>query len=84
MTAVLLFERPGWVAQVGIGLATAAFLWFFVRKAALDPRQSLTTIAIASIGEVVLSIGWGLYDYKHTLIPPGHAVFYSLGGLFLR
>lgn len=88
MTAVLLLERPGWVSQVGLGLATAIFLWFFVRIAELDPRQILTTIAIATTGEVVLSIGWGLYDYKHTLIPlyvpPGHAVFYALAVVTAR
>lgn len=88
MTAVLLLERPGVVAQVGLGLATAIFLWFFVRIAELDPRQILTTIAIATTGEVVLSIGWGLYDYKHTLIPlyvpPGHAVFYALAVVTAR
>lgn len=88
MLAVLLLERPGWIAQVSLGLATATFLWFFVRKAELDPRQILTTIAIATTGEVVLSIGWGLYDYKHTLIPlyvpPGHAVFYALAVVTAR
>lgn len=88
MTAVLLLERPGWVAQGGLGLATAAFLWFFTRTARLDPRQILATIAIASVGEVVLSIGWGLYDYKNTIIPlyvpPGHAVFYSLAVVTAR
>lgn len=88
MTAVLLLERPGVIAQVGLGLATATFLWLFMRKAELDPRQILTTIVIATTGEVVLSIGWGLYDYKHTLIPlyvpPGHAVFYSLAVVTAR
>lgn len=88
MTTVLLLERPGVIPQVGLGLATATFLWFFVRCAELDPRQILTTIAIATTGEIVLSIGWGLYDYQHTLIPlyvpPGHAVFYSLAVVTAR
>lgn len=88
MTAVLLLERPGLIAQVSLGLATATFLWFFMRRAALDPRQILTTIVIATIGEVVLSIGWGLYDYKNAVIPlyvpPGHAVFYSLAVVTAR
>ena len=88
MTGVLLLERPGWMVQGGLGLGTAAFLWFFVQKAKLDPRQILTTIAIASIGEVTLSMGWGLYVYKNTLIPlyvpPGHAVFYALAVVTAR
>ena len=88
MAAVLLLERPGLMAQAGLGLATAAFLWFFVRKAGLNPRQILTTIAIASVGEVVLSMGWGRYTYKNALIPlyvpPGHAVFYALAVVTAR
>ena len=88
MTAVLLLDRPGMIAQVGLGLATVAFLWFFMQKAALDPRQILVTIAIATTGEVILSIGWGLYVYKNALIPlyvpPGHAVFYSLAVVTAR
>ncbi|TAK06718.1 MAG: hypothetical protein EPO39_08160, partial [Candidatus Manganitrophaceae bacterium] len=65
MTAVLLLDRPGIIAQTSLGLATAAFLWFFVWKAELDPRQILVTIAIATTGEVILSMGWGLYIYKN-------------------
>lgn len=88
MAAVLFLERPGWVAQGGLGLATAAFLWFFVRAAGLNRRQILTTIAVATTGEVVLSMGWGLYVYKNALIPlyvpPGHAVFYALAVVTAR
>ncbi|MBI3804000.1 MAG: hypothetical protein HY282_09600 [Nitrospirae bacterium] len=88
MTAILLLDRPGVIAQVSLGLATATFLWCFAYKAALDPRQILTTIAIATTGEVVLSMGWGLYVYKNALIPlyvpPGHAVFYALAVVTAR
>lgn len=88
MTAVLLLDRPGIIAQTSLGLATAAFLCLFVWKAELDPRQILVTIAIATTGEVVLSMGWGLYIYKNALIPlyvpPGHAVFYSLAVVTAR
>lgn len=88
MTAVLLLDRPGIIAQTSLGLATAAFLWFFVWKAELDPRQILVTIAIATTGEVILSMGWGLYIYKNAIIPlyvpPGHAVFYSLAVVTAR
>jgi hypothetical protein len=82
MAAVLLLDRPGLMMQSALGSATAIFLWLFAQKAGLDPRQILATIAIATIGEVILSVGWGLYIYKNATIPfyvpPGHAVFYSL------
>lgn len=39
-------------------------------------------VVLATTGEVVLSIGWGLYSYQHALIPlyvpAGHGVFYLL------
>jgi hypothetical protein len=39
-------------------------------------------VIVATIGEVVLSIGWGLYSYRHAVIPlyvpPGHGLFYTL------
>src|SRR5206468_11726133 len=44
--------------------------------------QVVCAIVIATAGEVVLSLGWGLYSYRHALIPlyvpPGHGLFYLL------
>lgn len=88
MTAVLLLDRPGLAAQTGLGLATAAFLWCFVRKADLDPRPILTAVFLATLGEVTLSVGWGLYTYQNAIIPlyvfPGHGVFYALAVVTAR
>lgn len=82
MAAVLLLDADGVVVQTALGLATAAFLWFFARRTDVDGRQILCAIVVASIGEVVLSLGWGLYSYQHALIPlyvpPGHGLFYTL------
>lgn len=82
MGAVLLVDRDGLLAQASLGLATAAFLWFFARRLNVEPRLIVTAIVVASIGEVVLSLGWGLYSYQHALIPlyvpPGHGLFYTL------
>jgi hypothetical protein len=48
----------------------------------VNARQILCCIVVATIGEVVLSIGWGLYSYRHAIIPfyvpPGHGLFYTL------
>jgi len=82
MAAVLLLDGPGASRQLALGAATFAFLWLFARKFPVDPRQIVSAIVIASIGEVVLSLGWGLYSYQHALIPmyvpPGHGLFYTL------
>jgi len=82
MAAVLLLDGDGAPRQFALGIATAAFLALFVRRTGVDPRPVLWAILVASTGEVVLSLGWGLYTYEHALIPlyvpPGHGLFYSL------
>ncbi|MEK6371746.1 MAG: hypothetical protein AABO58_03535 [Acidobacteriota bacterium] len=82
MTALLLVDRDGLAQQLALGVATAAFLWFFVRRAEIDGRQVVCCILVATAGEIVLSLGWGLYSYAHAIIPfyvpPGHGLFYTL------
>lgn len=82
MAAVLLLDGDGLAVQGALGLATAGFLWFFARRTDVDGRQILCAILVASAGEIVLSLGWGLYSYRHALIPlyvpPGHGLFYTL------
>ena len=82
MTALLLIDRDGLVQQLALGLATAAFLWLFVRGSEIDGRQVVCCILVATTGEIVLSLGWGLYAYAHAVIPlyvpPGHGLFYTL------
>lgn len=45
--------------------------------------QLLACLAIATAGEVVLSLAWGLYDYRlgnlPLFVPPGHVLLYWLG-----
>jgi hypothetical protein len=87
MTSVLLLDREG-PAQLAFGLATAAFVWLLVRRTGIDGRQVLCAIVVATIGEVVLSVGWGLYTYQHALIPlyvpPGHGLLYGLAAVTAR
>src|SRR3954452_19250642 len=82
MTVLLCVDRDGLPQQLVLGLSTAVFLWFFARRSDVEPRQIITAIIVASCGEIVLSLGWGLYSYKHFLIPlyvpPGHGLFYAL------
>jgi len=85
MTALLLVDRDGLAQQLALGAATAGFLWIFVRRHAIDGRQVLICIAVATTGEIVLSLGWGLYSYAHAVIPlyvpPGHGLFYTLAAV---
>jgi hypothetical protein len=82
VAALLLIDRDGLLQQLALGSATAGFLWLFARRSGVQPRQIVCSIIIASIGEIVLSLGWGLYTYRHALIPlyvpPGHGLIYTL------
>jgi hypothetical protein len=79
---LLLTDSPGLFPQLALGAATAAFLWLFARGGPIDARQIITAIIVATIGECVLSLGWGLYTYRNALIPLyvpfGHGIFYAL------
>ena len=88
MTALLLIDRDGLAQQLALGMATAAFLWLFVRRSDIDGRQVIVCILVATTGEIVLSLGWGLYSYAHAVIPlyvpPGHGLFYTLAAATAR
>lgn len=82
MFTLLCVDRDGFAQQLALGALTALFLWAFARHSDVEPRQIITAIVVATCGEFVLSLGWGLYSYKHFLIPlyvpPGHGLFYAL------
>lgn len=82
MAAVLLLDRDGLVPQALLGLATAGVVWMLCRRLQIAPAQVLCCVIVATTGEVVLSLGWGLYSYQHAIIPlyvpPGHGLFYVL------
>ena len=88
MTVLLLVDRDGLPQQLALGVATAAFLWLFVRRSEIEPRQVVCCVLVATAGEIVLSLGWGLYSYSHAIIPlyvpPGHGLFYSLAVVTAR
>ncbi len=79
---VLRVDRDGLANQLALGLTTGAFVWFFARGSDVPWRQVVCAILVATTGEVILSLSWGLYSYRHFLIPlyvpPGHGLFYLL------
>ena len=63
----------------------AVFL-FWLRRA--DARQQLALTACvvyATLGEIILSLAWGLYEYRLAnvplFVPPGHALLFMLGSI---
>lgn len=79
----------GWLGQIAASLWTAGvFAWLYVRGGLAEKRVLLACMTIATIGECVLSQGWGLYDYQFgnvpPFVPPGHALLMTLGLFTVR
>jgi len=78
----------GWPGQIAASLwAAAVFGWLYSRGGVLERRVLVACMAIAGVGECVLSLVWGLYDYRfHNIpafVPPGHALLMTLGVMVL-
>jgi hypothetical protein len=84
----LLLERHvGLSGQIALGLLTCGVLAGLLALHNPAVRlQTLLVVAVASAGEVVGSLVWGLYSYRldnlPAFVPPGHGLVY-LGGLAL-
>ena len=73
--------------QLVLGAATWIVLFLALRSVPLPLRvQTLLVVAVATCGEVVGSIVWGLYTYRlenlPSFVPPAHGLVY-LGGFAL-
>ena len=74
-------DRTG---QLALGVFTACVLAALL---ALQPAavrlQTLAVVGIATLGEVIGSIVWGVYTYRlenlPTFVPPGHGLMYLAG-----
>ena len=74
-------DLPG---QLAIGaIVWALFLVLVAPLPAVERRLYLACAAIATAGELFLSLGWGLYAYRlgnvPLFVPPGHALMLMLG-----
>src|ERR1700694_821463 len=80
--ALLLADTRGLIPQLALGLATLVFLLVFARRSEVETRQIICAILVATTGEFLLSLGWGLYAYRNAVIPLyvpfGHGIFYAL------
>jgi hypothetical protein len=74
-------DLPG---QIAIGAVVwGLFLFLIARLPATERYRYLACVAIATAGELFLSLGWGLYAYRlgnvPMFVPPGHALMLMLG-----
>jgi hypothetical protein len=74
-------DLPG---QFAIGAAVwAVFLALLAPLPAAERRLYLACVAIATAGELFLTLGWGLYTYRlgnvPMFVPPGHGLMLMLG-----
>ena len=74
-------DLPG---QFAIGAVVwALFLALIAPLPAAERRLYLACVAIATAGELFLTLGWGLYTYRlgnvPMFVPPGHALMLMLG-----
>jgi len=80
--SLLLLDRDGILSQLVLSAITFAFVLSFTHRSRVPRVQILSAILIATLAEMFLSLAWGLYAYKHFIIPlyvpPGHGLFYAL------
>ena len=74
------FAAGQWVVNA-LAWAVLALLW---RRSTPDERPALAAcLAIATAGEIFLSLVWGLYEYREgnipLFVPPGHVLLFWLG-----
>ena len=82
-----LDSTVGGTGQLGLGVLTAGVLaTMLILQPPTVRLQALAVVAIATVGEVIGSLIWGLYGYRlenlPAFVPPGHGLVY-LGGLAL-
>jgi len=70
--------------QTALGLAVWLVLFYVLRgTTGVERRALIGCLVIATTGEIVLSLGWGLYTYRlgnvPLFVPPGHVLMLLLG-----
>lgn len=74
----------GFPGQIAVSLVTwAALTALCLRLPPPLARRLIACTWISALGELLASLGWGLYDYQFgnvpLFVPPGHALIYLLG-----
>ena len=74
----------GWPGQYAAIIWTlCVWAWLYKIGGTDERRVLILCTLIAGLGEVILSLVWGLYDYQFgnvpLFVPPGHALLMTLG-----
>lgn len=83
----LLFDQKvEFWGQTLTNLAMWILLLYWLRQARAAEQTGLVACVLyATIGEIFLSLVWGLYEYRLSniplFVPPGHAMLFMLGGM---
>jgi hypothetical protein len=86
----LLFDQTvEFWGQTLTNFALWAVLLCWLRVAPAEEQLSLSVcVFYATLGEIFLSLVWGLYEYRLAnvplFVPPGHALLFMLGGILAR
>lgn len=86
---LVIDQTLGFKGQVFINIAVWLLYLHQLSRASPTTQTGLVAcVAYATLGEIFLSLIWGLYDYRLTniplFVPPGHALLFILGGLLAR
>ena len=85
ITVGLLVDQHGgrWGQPVVVAATVVTFLWMLRSVDGGGRIMMLLCLAYASIGEVLLSLVWRVYDYRldnlPLFVPPGHVLLFLLG-----
>ncbi len=77
-------QHVGQAGQLALGVFTICVLAALLAAHPTEVRvQTLAVVAIATVGEVIGSLVWGLYTYRldnlPAFVPPGHGLVYLAG-----
>lgn len=89
VAGLLLDARAGILRQALIG---AAFFAALILVSAGRPRREIHALVaclwVSTVGELLLSVAWGLYDYRldnvPLFVPPGHVMMFLLAQALAR
>lgn len=74
---------PGAGQPLVVAVTWLSFLLIFRSQVSTGRRMMLLCLTYASIGEILLSLVWRVYDYRlgnlPLFVPPGHVLLFMLG-----
>ncbi len=70
--------------QIIVSVGTLVLLLYWIARSMPAERTNLIIcVVFATLGEIFLSLSWGLYEYRlgniPLFVPPGHALLFALG-----